>query len=102
MFTIRLRMICGQVKNLAREETVESLEEIERLFTEGVREAGERTRTAGVETEKTTVEGRKVYAFKGYAEDGKKYMRKISLRVLQKLLNLRGYCNYQHQRKVQW
>ena len=30
-------------------ETVESLEEIERLFTEGVREAGERTRTAGVE-----------------------------------------------------
>lgn len=28
-------------------ETVESLEEIERLFTEGVREAGERTRTAG-------------------------------------------------------
>ena len=31
-------------------ETVESLEEIERLFTEGVREAGERTRTAGVET----------------------------------------------------
>lgn len=27
-------------------ETVESLEEIERLFTEGVREAGERTRTA--------------------------------------------------------
>jgi hypothetical protein len=31
-------------------ETVESLEEIERLFTEGVREAGERARTAGVET----------------------------------------------------
>ena len=30
-------------------ETVESLEEIERLFTEGVREAGERTRTAGVD-----------------------------------------------------
>ena len=42
------------------------------MFTEGVREAGERTRTAGVETEKTTVEGRKVYAFKGYTEDGKK------------------------------
>lgn len=42
-------MICGQVKNLAREEPVESLEEIERLFTEGVREAGERTRTAGGE-----------------------------------------------------
>ena len=32
-------------------ETVESLDEIERMFTEGVREAGERTRTAGVETE---------------------------------------------------
>ena len=30
-------------------ETVESLDEIERLFTEGVREAGERTRTAGVD-----------------------------------------------------
>ena len=29
-------------------ETVESLEEIERLFTEGVREAGERTRTAEI------------------------------------------------------
>ena len=28
-------------------ETVESLEEIERMFTEGVTEAGERTRTAG-------------------------------------------------------
>ena len=35
-------------------ETVESLEEIERLFTEGVREAGERTRTAGVETNTKT------------------------------------------------
>ena len=66
-------MICGKDKNArTREEPVESLEEIERLFTEGVREAGERTRTAGVETEKTTVEGRKVYAFKGYAEDSKK------------------------------
>jgi hypothetical protein len=31
-------------------ETVESLEEIERLFYEGVREAGERTKTAGVAT----------------------------------------------------
>ena len=43
-------------------ETVESLEEIERLFTEGVREAGERTRTAGVETE-TQTDGEKVYSF---------------------------------------
>ena len=31
-------------------ETVESLDEIERMFTEGVREAGERTRTAGTGT----------------------------------------------------
>ena len=43
-------------------ETVESLEEIERLFTEGVTEAGERTRTAGVETE-TAGEGGKVFSF---------------------------------------
>ena len=43
-------------------ETVDSLDEIERLFTEGVREAGERTRTAGVETE-TRTEGEKVYSF---------------------------------------
>ena len=44
-------MICGKDKNAcAREEPVEFPEEIERLFTEGVREAGERTRTAGVET----------------------------------------------------
>lgn len=35
-------------------ETVKSLEEIERLFTEGVREAGERTRTAWVETRDDT------------------------------------------------
>ncbi len=32
-------------------ETMDSLDEIERLFYEGVREAGERTRTAGVEVE---------------------------------------------------
>ena len=31
-------------------ESMETLDEVERLFTEGVREAGERTRTAGVET----------------------------------------------------
>ena len=31
-------------------ETMDSLDELERLFTEGVREAGERTRTAGVKT----------------------------------------------------
>ena len=41
----------NQASKTARvlKETVESLEEIERLFTEGAREAGERTRTAGVE-----------------------------------------------------
>ena len=36
-------------------ETVESLDEIEQLFYEGVTEAGERTRTAGVETEKKSM-----------------------------------------------
>lgn len=52
-------------------ETVESMDEIERLFTEGVREAGERTRTAETNTD-VTGDGRKIYAFKGYADDGKK------------------------------
>ncbi|MBQ1261377.1 MAG: hypothetical protein IIY01_00445, partial [Clostridia bacterium] len=48
-------------------ETVESLEEIERLFTEGVREAGERTRTAeSGETAET--EGDLIYSPK--AENG--------------------------------
>lgn len=48
-------------------ETVESLEEIERLFTEGVREAGERTRTAEAgETAET--EGDLIYSPK--AENG--------------------------------
>lgn len=42
-------------------ETVESLEEIERLFTEGVREAGERTRTAEVDVEVRS-DGNIVYA----------------------------------------
>ena len=58
-------------------ETMESLDEIERMFTEGVKEAGERTRTAGVETvtrmnEENMHDSEKVYSFKGYAEDGKK------------------------------
>ena len=35
-------------------ETVESLDEIERLFTEGAKEAGERARTAGVKTRADT------------------------------------------------
>lgn len=43
-------------------ETMDSLDELERLFTEGVREAGERTRTAGVETEART-EGERIYSF---------------------------------------
>ena len=38
-------------------ETMDSLDEIEQLFYEGVREAGERTRTAGVETENTGESG---------------------------------------------
>ena len=48
-------------------ETVESLEEIERLFTEGVREAGERTRTAEAE-ETAETKGDIIYSPK--AEDG--------------------------------
>ncbi len=44
-------------------ETVESLEEIERLFTEGVREAGERTRTA--ETTTDTNDGGRKLSFAG-------------------------------------
>lgn len=40
-------------------EIMDSLDEIERLFTEGVTEAGERTRTAGVETEGKTDEKKK-------------------------------------------
>ena len=43
-------------------ETMDSLDEIEQLFYEGVREAGERTRTAGVGTR---TEGGKVYSFAG-------------------------------------
>ena len=42
-------------------ETMETFDEIERLFTEGVKEAGERTRTAGVEAENATV-GKKKYS----------------------------------------
>ena len=52
-------------------ETMESLDEIERLFTEGVREAGERAKGAEVNAKATEKSGN-VYAFKGYAEDGKK------------------------------
>ena len=40
-------------------ETMTDMEKLERLFTEGVREAGERTRTAGVETR---TEGGRVYS----------------------------------------
>lgn len=50
-------------------ETVESLEEIERLFTEGVREAGERTRTAGIGD--NISEGNRVFSFIGETKDGR-------------------------------
>ena len=43
-------------------ETVDSLDEIEQLFYEGVTEAGERTRTAGVETETVRDGGKKYQA----------------------------------------
>ena len=50
----KIRKYYGELNQASKtaqvlKETVESLEEIERLFTEGVTEAGERTRTAGVE-----------------------------------------------------
>lgn len=51
-------------------ETMESLDEVERLFTEGVRDAGKTAKTAEVETSAETNE--KKLSFKGYAEDGKK------------------------------
>lgn len=55
----KIRKYYGELNQASKtaqvlKETVESLEEIERLFTEGVREAGERTKAAGVETETTT------------------------------------------------
>ena len=50
----KIRKYYGELNQASKtaqvlKETVESLKEIERLFTEGVREAGERTRTAGVD-----------------------------------------------------
>ncbi len=55
-------------------ETMDSLDEIEQLFYEGVREAGERTRTAGVETltrmnEGKMHDGKKVYSSAGKNAD---------------------------------
>lgn len=49
----------NQASKTARvlKETLDSLEEVERLFTEGVTEAGERARTAGVETETNIDDG---------------------------------------------
>ena len=51
----KIRKYYGELNQASKtaqvlKETVESLDEIERMFTEGVREAGERTRTAGIET----------------------------------------------------
>ena len=37
-------------------ETMDSLDEIERLFTEAVQEAGERTRTAGVAVNRRSIQ----------------------------------------------
>lgn len=52
----KIRKYYGELNQASKtaqvlKETVESLDEIERMFTEGVREAGERTRTAGVDVE---------------------------------------------------
>ena len=62
----KIRKYYGELNQASKtaqvlKETVESLEEIERLFTEGVREAGERTRTAGVDVEVRS-DGNIVYA----------------------------------------
>ena len=68
----KIRKYYGELNQASKtaqvlKETVESLEEIERLFTEGVREAGERTRTAEAgETAET--EGDLIYSPK--AENG--------------------------------
>ena len=51
-------------------ETMDSLDEVERLFTEAVQEAGERTRTAGVEAESKIDEKKK---FSHISIDGKYY-----------------------------
>ena len=37
-------------------ETMETFDEIERLFTEGVKEAGERVRTAGVAVNRRSIQ----------------------------------------------
>jgi hypothetical protein len=77
-------MICGKVKILTREETVESLEEIERLFTEGVREARERTRTAEI-GEVAKREGDIIYSLSKSKEQSlKENLRKLGEKRIKK------------------
>ena len=63
----KIRKYYGELNQVSKtaqvlKETVESLEEIERMFTEGVKEAGERARTAGVEAEIAGDGGKKFQA----------------------------------------
>lgn len=51
-------------------ETVDDMSEIQRLWAEGVREAGERTRKAGVETEASAM-GEKRFSYIGETKDGR-------------------------------
>ena len=63
---------------------MESLEEIERLFTEGVREAGERTRTAGV-GEVAKREGDIIYSLSKSKEQSlKENLRKLGEKRIKK------------------
>lgn len=65
-------------------ETVESLEEIERLFTEGVREAGERTRTAEI-GEAVQGEGDIIYSLSKSKEQSlKESLRKLGEKRIKK------------------
>lgn len=65
-------------------ETVESLEEIERLFTEGVREAGERTRTAEI-GEVAKREGNIIYSLSKSKEQSlKENLRKLGEKRIKK------------------
>ena len=67
----KIRKYYGELNQASKtaqvlKETVESLEEIERLFMEGVREAGERTRTAGVDV---TINGNVIPLSERFKED---------------------------------
>ena len=71
-------------------ETMDSLDELERLFTEGVREAGERTRTAGVETvtrmnEENMQDSDRIYSLSKSKEQGlKESLRKLGEKRIRK------------------